>query len=70
MRRTYTHYSVVFGFLIGLLVFLKTNIVLGVIAGLAVSVIAYVLIKALEDGLDAAGHILIDKISELIGRKR
>lgn len=70
MRRTYTHYSVVFGFLIGLLIFLKTNIVLGVIAGLAVSVIAYVLIKALEDGLDAAGHILIDKISELIGRKR
>lgn len=70
MRRTYTHYSVVFGFLIGLLVFLKTNIVLGVIAGLAVSVIAYILIKALEDGLDAAGHILIDKISELIGRKR
>ena len=70
MRRTYTQYSVVFGFLIGLLVFLKTNIVLGVIAGLAVSVIAYILIKALEDGLDAAGHILIDKISELIGRKR
>lgn len=70
MRKTYAYNSIIFGVLIGLLVYSKTNIVLGVIAGLAVSIVGFVLIKFIEDALYHASDAVGDAVSNKISEKR
>lgn len=59
MRKTYAYNSIIIGVLLGLLAYLKTeNLVLGILACVAVSVVGFVIIKAIENaigkGVDAA----------------
>ena len=52
MRKTYAYNSIIIGFLVGLLVAVKTeNIVLAILAGLGVAVVGFVLIRLLEKGI-------------------
>ena len=52
MRKTYAYNSIIIGFLIGLLVAVQTDkIVLGILAGLGVAVVGFVLIRLLEKGI-------------------
>lgn len=64
MRKTYAYNSIIFGVLIGLLVYAKANIALGIVAGLAVSIVGFVLIRFIEDALDCAGDAVSNRISE------
>lgn len=47
MRKTYAPNAIVIGFLVGLLVAVKVNVILGILAGLGVSVLGWVLISSL-----------------------
>ena len=52
MRKTYAYNSIIIGFLIGLLVAVQTDkIVLGILAGLGVAGVGFVLIRLLEKGI-------------------
>ena len=70
MKKTYAPSSIIFGFLIGMLVWVSVNPVLGVLAGIAVCVVGWWLIRLLErtidKGVDAAGKA----ISKAIDNKR
>lgn len=70
MRKTYAYNSIIFGFLIGLLVYAKANLVLAVLAGLAVSIIGFVLIRAIENAMDRAGDAIIDAVGKKVNEKR
>ena len=41
MRKTYAPNAIVIGFLVGLLVAVKVNVILGILAGLGVSVLGW-----------------------------
>lgn len=70
MRKTYAPNAIVIGVLIGLLVAVKVNMVLGVIAGLAVSILGWVLIRTFENALYRAGDAAEDAIKRKLDEKR
>lgn len=70
MRKTYAYNSIIFGFLIGLLVYAKSNLVLAVLAGLAVSIVGFIIIRGIENAMYRAGDALIDAVGEKINEKR
>lgn len=68
MRKTYAHNSIIIGVLLGILVGLKANPVLGVVAGIAVSVAGWFLIRMIENaidrGVDAAGKAIKNAVEK------
>jgi len=75
MRRTYAHNAFIIGTLIGIWVTLKAGLILGILAGIAVSAIGFYLIRALENavydgvnkGMDAVSNARYDKKKEKEG---
>lgn len=70
MRRTYAPNAIIIGILVGAIVALKVNMVLGVLAGAAVSVLGWVLITAFERTVYHAGDALEDAIRKKIDEKK
>ena len=55
MRKTYAYNSIIIGVLVGLLAWVSTeNVVLGILACVGVSVVGFVIEKAIGKGIDAA----------------
>ena len=59
MRKTYAYNSIIIGVLVGLLAWVSTeNVVLGILACVGVSIVAFVIIRLIEQaiskGVDAA----------------
>lgn len=66
MRRTYAHNSFIIGGLIGIWVTIKAGLFLGILTGLAVSIIGYFLIRALENAISDGVDKGVDAISNAI----
>lgn len=66
MRKTYAFNGIIIGVLFGILVWAKTNSsVAGIGVAIAVSVVAFLIIKGIENAISAG----VDKASEAITRK-
>ncbi len=64
MRRTYAYNSIIFGALLGIGAYAATeSIALGIIACLAVSIVGFIIIRAIERAIDKG----VDKAAEKIG---
>ena len=62
MRKTYAYNSIIIGALLGITVGASTkNVVLGIVVGLAVSVVGFIIIKLIEYDLFIYSRINIDK---------
>lgn len=70
MRRTSAPNAIIIGFLVGILVAAKVNVILGVLAGLGVSVLGWVLIKSLERAAEHAGNAVDDAIRRKIDERK
>lgn len=76
MRRTYAYNSIIIGGLVGIYVAVKAGTFLGIVAGIAVSVVGFILIRALENvisdavdkGADAVSNALHDRKKEKEGK--
>lgn len=65
MRRTYAYNSIIIGFLLGILVYATSkSVVLGIVTGLGVSVVGFIIIRAIEKAIDKG----VDKASEKISQ--
>lgn len=65
MRRTYAYNSIVFGFLLGTIVWLSANSpVLGILVGIAVSVVGFIVIRLIENAIDKGVDKAADSISK------
>lgn len=68
MRKTFAPNGIIFGFLAGLFVAVKVNPVLGIIAGIIVSILCWALIRVIETSMDrvadAAGDAIKKKYEE------
>ena len=66
MKETYAPNAIVIGVLFGIVVTLKTNMILGILVGLAISILGWILIRAFEDtverAVDKAGNAIEDTI--------
>lgn len=66
MRKTYAYNGITIGILLGLMAGLAANnMVIGVIAMIGLSVLAFAAIRLLENAVDAG----VDKASDAISRK-
>ena len=66
MRKTYAFNGIIIGVLFGILVWAKTNSsVAGIGVAIAVSVVAFLIIRGIENAISAG----VDKASEAITRK-
>ena len=63
MHKTYAPTAITIGILLGILIGMETNPVLGVIAAIGISVGGWVLIRFLENSLQHAGDAAVDAIS-------
>ena len=70
MKKTYDPNAIIIGILVGILVAVKVNAILGILAGLGVSVLGWVLISSLERGADRAGDTLDDAIHKKISDRK
>lgn len=70
MRRTYAPNAIIIGVLIGFLVAVKANVVLGILAGLGVSVLGWVLIRAFENVMYKAGDAAEDAIRKKLDERK
>lgn len=70
MRKTYAPNAIIIGILVGAIVALKVNMILGVLAGAAVSVLGWVLITSFERAVDHAGNALDDAIRKKINERK
>lgn len=71
MRVTYAYNSIIFGVLLGVLVYAATkSIILGVVVGIAVTVVGFIIIRAIENALYKAANKTYDRISEAHQRRK
>lgn len=70
MRKTYAPNAIIIGVLVGLLVAIKVNAILGVLAGLGISIVGWVLISSLERAADHAGDALDDAIRKKMNERK
>lgn len=71
MRKTYAYNSIIFGFLLGLLVGVTTeSVILGILAGLGVSVVGFIVIRLIENAIHKGVEKAADKISETYRRRK
>ena len=69
MRRTYAPNSIVIGVLLGMLVYFKfDSMILGILAAIAISVVGWLAIRAIEravaKGVDKASEAIINKYED------
>lgn len=61
MRKTYAYNSIIVGVLVGLLIWVSAeNLVLGIIACVAISVVGFIIIRAIENAISKG----IDKAAD------
>ena len=66
MRKTYSYSGIIIGFLLGMLVWAKTeNIAIGVVVGLISAVAAFILIRVIENALYKGADKLTDKVQQV-----
>lgn len=71
MRKTYAYNSIIFGFLLGLLVGVTSeSVILGILAGLGVSVVGFIVIRLIENAIHKGVEKAADKISETYRRRK
>ena len=71
MRKTYAYNSIFIGIMLALLVQVSTeNIVLAVITLLGVSILGFVVIRALENALYKAGDMAVDKAMDAYTKRK
>ena len=71
MRKTYAYNSILVGFMLGLLVGVTTqSVVLGILAGLAVSIVGFVVIRLIENAIGRGVDKAAEKISEAHRRRK
>lgn len=67
-KKTYAANAILIGVLLGILVALKVNVILGVLAGAGTSILGWVLIRVFEDvsykAMDTAADAIQKKIDE------
>ena len=65
MRKTYAYNSIIFGVLLGILVYATTeSIALTILTGLGVSVVGFFIIRMIENAIHKGVHKAADKISD------
>ena len=65
MKKTYAYNSILIGFLVGLLVGVSTNsVVLAVLAGLGVAVVGFIVIRVIENAIDAGVDKAAGKVKD------
>lgn len=65
MRKTYAYNSILIGFLVGLLVGVSSNsAVLAVLAGLGVAVVGFIVIRVIENAINAGADKLTEKATD------
>lgn len=71
MRKTYAYNSITIGILIGILVWATTeSAVLGILAGLAISVVGFFIIRMFENAVDKGVDKASEKIQEAYHRRQ
>lgn len=70
MRKTYAPNSIIIGILIGILVAVKVNTIFGILAGLGISVLGWVLIRAFENALNKVGDAAEDAIQKKLDERK
>ena len=67
MRKTYAYNSITIGILLGILVWISANsAILGILTGLAVSVVGFFIIRMLENAVNKG----VDKVSEKVSGEK
>ena len=65
MRKTYAYNSIIIGFLLGLLAWVSTDsMVLGVLACVMVSIVGFVIIRAIEKAVYKGADAAVDAVSK------
>ncbi len=71
MRRTYAYNSIIIGFLLGLLVWLKSEkLILGILVLIAVSVVGFIIIRAIEKAISKGVDAGVDAAARAIQKRR
>lgn len=70
MRRTYAPNAILIGVLFGILIALKVNAILGILAGVGISILGWALIRVFENALYKAGDAATDAIQKKINEKK
>lgn len=71
MRKTYAYNSILIGFLVGLLVGVSSNsVVLAVLAGLGVAIVGFIVIRVIENAINAGVDKAADKVKEAYGKHK
>lgn len=71
MRKTYAYNSIIIGFLVGMLVGVSSDsVVLAVLAGLGVAVVGFIVIRLIENAINAGADKLADKATDAYRRHK
>ena len=70
MKKTYAPNSIIIGFLIGMLVWATVDPVLGVVAGIGVSVVGWIAIRMLEKLIDKGVNAAETAITNAAGKRK
>ena len=71
MRKTYAYNSITIGILLGILVWISANsAILGILTGLAVSVVGFFIIRMLENAVNKGVDKVSEKVSDAYHRRQ
>lgn len=71
MRKTYAYNSIIIGFLVGLLVGVSSDsAVLAVLAGLGVAIVGFIVIRLIENAINAGVDKAADKVKEAYSKHK
>lgn len=71
MRKTYAYNSIIIGFLVGLLVGASSDsVVLAVLAGLGVAIVGFIVIRVIENAIDAGVNKAADKVKDAYSKHK
>ena len=71
MRKTYSYNSIIIGFLVGLLVGVSSDsAVLAVLAGLGVAIVGFIVIRVIENAINAGVDKAADKVKEAYSKHK
>lgn len=71
MRKTYAYNSILIGFLVGLLVGVSSDsVVLAVLAGLGVAIVGFIVIRVIENAINAGVDKAADKVKEAYSKHK
>jgi len=71
MRKTYAYNSIIIGFLVGMLVGVSSDsVVLAVLAGLGVAIVGFIVIRVIENAIDAGVNKAADKVKDAYSKHK